>query len=183
MVAAEDDHRTPLSRQVKFISRYPGRENWNTFSGNQVHQKLPNKNMNFPGELTTSVLAEIRVALFTWHSRKSKQNVSAFRHIQGIFHPITWIYSSKCRSIWKLALVRRGRMSRNLLCSHLQEYSTTFIGWAFSPEDSSRVAFITWFLTRQCCSLLGWQSWPLYGSSTPKTTWICRLRSRGRIPR
>lgn len=65
-----------------------GRDKQNTLPGNYVHQELPNKDTDFPGELTTYIpIGRNEEALFTWCSQKSRQNVSAPRHIQTMFHP------------------------------------------------------------------------------------------------
>lgn len=75
-VGVEKAHRTHWEDKLASPSPIPGRQNWNTLIGNQVHQKLPNKTMDFPGELTTQIT-------ISWNE-------------DGIFHLVLPAVKAKC---------------------------------------------------------------------------------------
>lgn len=78
-------------------------------------------------------------------------------------------------------LVQRDR-TPSPLCSPLQEYSTTSLSWAFSPEDTMGWDLPSDSEPLSVTSLLGWLLWSLFGSSTQRLTWICGLRSDVEFP-
>lgn len=116
-----------------FTLLYPGRGYQNTFPGNQVHQEQPNKNMNIHGELTTLLLAEMRVALFTWHSHKSRECICLlFRECSTQLRNILQSAFLFGNSDWSREAEYWG-ISSVVTCRNISPLPSA--SWAFSPED------------------------------------------------